>query len=100
MSNDIYCIFPMELVTNERYKRLSSNSKILYCLFLNRTKFSKKNPKQFSDEKGVLFITLIHKFKSIYAVLPKLPQVYLKSLKKRSLLKKNISKEVFRLKFM
>ncbi len=37
---------------NEQYKGLSSNSKILYSLFLNRTKFSKKNYKKFCDKNG------------------------------------------------
>ena len=38
---------------NEQYKTLSSNSKILYSLFLNRTNYSKKNLNKFSDKKGI-----------------------------------------------
>lgn len=43
----------MELIMNEQYKTLSSNSKILYSLFLNRTNYSKKNLKKFSDKNGI-----------------------------------------------
>ena len=43
----------MELITNEQYRKLSSNSKILYSLFLNKRKFSKMNLRKFSDENGV-----------------------------------------------
>ena len=53
MSSDYYCIFPMKLVTDEQYKHLSSGSKILYCLFLNRLKFSKMNSVNFSDKNGI-----------------------------------------------
>lgn len=38
---------------DEKYKNISSNAKILYSLFLNRTKFSKKNTEKFSDKNGV-----------------------------------------------
>lgn len=48
-----YAILPLELITEDKYKVLSSNEKILYTLLLNRVNYSKKNLKIFSDEKGV-----------------------------------------------
>lgn len=48
-----YAIFPLKLITDERYKGLSSDDKILYTLLLNRKNYSKKNLKSFSDDKGV-----------------------------------------------
>lgn len=88
MSNDIYCIFPMELVTNERYKHLSSNSKILYCLFLNRTKFSKKNHKQFSDEKGVFIYYTNSQIQEHLCCASKTATSLLRELEKAELIKK------------
>ncbi len=52
-NNFSYAIFPLELITNEQYKGLSSDEKILYILLLNRKNSSKKNLKSFSDTKGV-----------------------------------------------
>ncbi len=48
-----YAILPLELITEEKYKVLSSDEKILYTLLLNRVSYSKKNLKKFSDEKGI-----------------------------------------------
>lgn len=50
---NLYVILPLELITNKKYGCLSSNSKILYCLLLNRMNYSKKNLKRFSDSKGI-----------------------------------------------
>ncbi|MBO5332803.1 MAG: replication initiator protein A [Clostridia bacterium] len=55
INNDSYALFPLELILNEHYKYLSSNSKILYTLFLNRLNLSKKNLSRFCDSGG-LFI--------------------------------------------
>ncbi|MBR2953687.1 MAG: replication initiator protein A [Clostridia bacterium] len=52
MNNDYFIILPLNLVYEEKYAGLSVNAIILYCLFLNRTKFSMQN-KNFKDEKGV-----------------------------------------------
>ncbi len=48
-----YVLLPLNLITNPKYKRLSSNEKLLYALLLNRRKFSENNRTNFSDEKGV-----------------------------------------------
>ncbi len=48
-----YAILPLDLITNEKYKKLTSNEKLLYVLLLNRRKFSEKNRHKFSDENGV-----------------------------------------------
>lgn len=48
-----YAIFPLNLITDERYKGLSSDDKILYALLLNRKNYSKNNLKTFSDDKGI-----------------------------------------------
>lgn len=48
-----YAILPLELITEEKYKVLSSDEKILYTLLLNRVNYSKKNLKKYSDEKGI-----------------------------------------------
>lgn len=48
-----YAIFPLNLITDERYKGLSSDDKILYALLLNRKNYSKKNLKTFCDDKGI-----------------------------------------------
>ncbi len=52
-NNFSYAIFPLKLITDEKYKGLSSDDKILYALLLNRKNYSKKNLKSFSDEKGI-----------------------------------------------
>lgn len=52
-NNFSYAILPLKLVTDEEYKGLSSDDKLLYALLLNRKNYSKKNLKSFSDEKGV-----------------------------------------------
>ncbi|MBQ4645181.1 MAG: replication initiator protein A [Clostridia bacterium] len=52
MNNDYFIILPLKLFCEEKYAGLSANAIILYCLFLNRTKFSMQN-KNFKDEKGV-----------------------------------------------
>lgn len=54
-----YAILPLNLITDERYKGLSSDDKILYTLLLNRKNYSKKNFKNFCDDKGV-FIYYTH----------------------------------------
>lgn len=51
--NYIYAIFPLALITDEKFSALSSDEKILYILLLNRMNFSKQNKNRFSDEKGV-----------------------------------------------
>ena len=52
-NNLSYAVFPLELITNEKYKSLSSDEKILYILLLNRKNYSKKNLKSFSDKNGI-----------------------------------------------
>ena len=51
--NENYAFFPLILITDEKYKALTSNEKILYVLFLNRLNYSRNNLIRFSDEKGV-----------------------------------------------
>ncbi len=48
-----YAILPLNLITDEKYKTLSSDEKILYTLLLNRINYSKRNLTKFSDSKGV-----------------------------------------------
>jgi DNA-binding MarR family transcriptional regulator len=52
-NNFNYAIFPLELITNEKYKKLTSNEKLLYTLLLNRKNLSQKNSKLFCDNNGV-----------------------------------------------
>ncbi len=53
IGSNYYSIFPLDLITNDKYSHLSSNSKILYVLFLNRLNLSKRNLSRFSDSDGV-----------------------------------------------
>ena len=55
INNNSYALFPLDLITNDKYRHLSSNSKILYILLLNRLNLSKKNLSKFCDSNG-LFI--------------------------------------------
>ena len=48
-----YAILPLNIITDEKYKVLSSDEKILYALLLNRINYSKKNLSKFCDSKGV-----------------------------------------------
>ena len=48
-----YAILPLTLITDEKYRTLSSDEKILYVLLLNRINYSKKNLAKFCDSKGV-----------------------------------------------
>ena len=48
-----YAILPLNLITDEKYRTLSSDEKLLYVLLLNRVNFSKKNLNNFSDSNGV-----------------------------------------------
>lgn len=48
-----YAILPLNIITDEKYKVLSSDEKILYVLLLNRINYSKKNLAKFCDSKGV-----------------------------------------------
>ncbi len=52
-TNFSYAIFPLILISNEKYSTLSNSEKLLYILLLNRTNFSRKNLKRFSNEKGI-----------------------------------------------
>ena len=60
--NENFAFFPLILITDEKYKALTSNEKILYVLFLNRLNYSRKNLNRFSDEKGVF---IYYSYKSI-----------------------------------
>ena len=53
MNNFSYAIFPLFLLNDEKYKDLSCKEFFLYMLLLNRSNFSKKNLKRFSDKKGI-----------------------------------------------
>ena len=55
-NNFSYAIFPLNLISDEKYCTLSSDEKILYMLLLNRTNYSRKNLKNFYDDKNGLFI--------------------------------------------
>ncbi len=55
-NNFSYAIFPLNLISDEKYLTLSSDEKILYVLLLNRTNYSRKNLKKFYDDKNGLFI--------------------------------------------
>lgn len=55
-NNFSYAIFPLNLISDENYCTLSSDEKILYILLLNRTNYSRKNLKNFYDDKNGLFI--------------------------------------------
>ena len=55
-NNFSYAIFPLNLISDEKYCTLSSDEKILYILLLNRTNYSRKNLKKFYDDKNGLFI--------------------------------------------
>ena len=48
-----YAILPLNLITDEKYRTLSSDEKLLYVLLLNRVNFSKKNLNNFSDSNGI-----------------------------------------------
>ena len=54
--NFSYAILPLKLISDEKYRTLSSGEKILYVLLLNRTNYSRKNLKKFYDDKNGLFI--------------------------------------------
>ena len=57
LNNDFpYAILPLNLIYDEKYSTLSSGEKILYTLLLNRTNYSRKNLKNFFDNKNGLFI--------------------------------------------
>ncbi len=51
-----YAILPLNLIYDEKYSTLSSSEKLLYALLLNRTNYSRKNLKNFFDNKKGLFI--------------------------------------------
>ena len=55
-NNFSYAIFPLNLISDENYCTLSTDEKILYMLLLNRTNYSRKNLKNFYDDKNGLFI--------------------------------------------
>ncbi len=60
MKNEFnYMIWPLDLITNKKYQKLTANEKILYTLLLNRKNMSRKNYKFFSDQKGI-FIYYSH----------------------------------------
>lgn len=48
-----YAILPLNLITDEKYRTLTSDEKLLYVLLLNRVNFSKKNLNNFSDSNGI-----------------------------------------------
>lgn len=48
-----YAIFPLEMLTDERYSHLSCKEYFLYMLLLNRSNISRKNLKSFCDGGGV-----------------------------------------------
>lgn len=50
----LFLSIPLFLIKNEKFKRLSGDSKILYGLFLSRTSLSVKN--NWKDEKGRVYI--------------------------------------------
>lgn len=47
---------PQLLFTDDKFKQLSSDAKILYSLFLDRAGLSFKNQDRFQDENGRTFI--------------------------------------------
>ncbi|MBQ8767818.1 MAG: replication initiator protein A [Clostridia bacterium] len=53
MNYNFYAIFPLKMLTDERFENLSTHDFFLYMLLLNRANASKKNLKRFSDKKGV-----------------------------------------------
>ncbi len=57
MNNNFpYAILPLNLIYDEKYNSLSSSEKLLYTLLLNRTNSSRKNLKNFYDDKNGIFI--------------------------------------------
>ena len=52
-NNFSYAIFPLGLIYDEKYQKLSSDEKLLYVLLLNRTNYSKKNLNFFCDKDGI-----------------------------------------------
>ena len=78
----------MELMMNEHYKGLSSNSKILYSLLLNRTKFSKKNYKKFFDKNGYFVYYSNLQIQKHLGCSPRTATTTLNELEKAGLIKK------------
>ena len=50
--NFSYAIFPLQMLTDEKYKHFSCKEHFLYMLLLNRANISKTNFKHFSDKNG------------------------------------------------
>lgn len=92
-----YITIPIELIKNENFKKLSSDSKILYGLLLSRMKLSLKN--EWFDSKGNVYliytIAEIQNFLNIskptaIKILKELEKFDLIQIKKQGLTKPNI----------
>ena len=52
-NNKNYAIFPLKMLSDDKYKDFSSKEFFLYMLLLNRLNISKSNLKHFSDKNGI-----------------------------------------------
>lgn len=88
-NNFSYAIFPLKLISDEKYRTLSSGEKILYVLLLNRTNYSRKNLKNFYDDKNGLFVYYPNEqIKSHLNCSSETAKKMLKNLEKAELVKK------------
>lgn len=94
MNNNFpYAIFPLILVSDEKYRTLSSGEKLLYILLLNRTNYSRKNLKKFYDDKNGLFVYYPNKqIKSHLNCSSETAKKMLKNLESAELIKKEYQK--------
>ena len=92
-NNFSYAIFPLNLISDEKYRTLSSGEKLLYILLLNRTNYSRKNLKKFYDDKNGLFVYYPNEqIKSHLNCSSGTAKKMLKNLEKAELIKKEYQK--------
>ncbi len=97
-NNFSYAIFPLILISNEKYYALSSSEKILYVLLLNRTNYSQKNLKKFCDAKGVFIYYSNSQIQNHLKCSNKTAVEMLKNLEKAGLIKREHQKNGLPLK--
>ena len=54
LNSKSYIQFPKDLITNQKYRGLSSNAKVIYCVLHDRLSFSSQN--NWVDENGDIYI--------------------------------------------
>lgn len=91
-NNFSYAIFPLNLISDEKYCTLSSSEKILYVLLLNRTNYSRKNLKKFYDKNGLFVYYSNNQIQNHLKCSNKTAVEMLKNLEKAELIKKEYQK--------